>query len=579
MKSRSWVVGAGLVVGLVVSGAGCLQVIGYKDAVLASDDGGTDDGGPDAPVATCFDDVKNGNETDKDCGGGTCAPCPDGDRCQVGADCQSKSCMGGICLAPTCSDHVQNGAETDVDCGGGACSSCKVGQVCAVGSDCETSYCNGKLCASTYVWADHFDGAALSSLAVDPAGRISLAGNVTGTSDFGGGPLMNTGGSLAGDVFVARFDTAGKYLWAQKFVGTGLQVANGVAIDSADSTVIAGTFNNSLQIGSGLTASGFSDAFLTKLDPTGMTVWANHYGASGAALTANGVAVDDLQRSVVAGGLSGSVDMGGGLLTSAGGQDVLVAKFVDDGSLMWSKRFGGAGDQTATAVAVDGQQNVILAGNIFSGSINFGGDDLADQGSGDIFVAKLDKLGAHVWSKRFGDADKQVATAIAVDASGNVIVAGSFQGTIDFGGQPLTASGSGKHAFVAKLGADGKYIWSKKFDDSVYLRIATVALDAAGNVFGTGQFGSHVDFGGGAIKTAGSGNGAFIFKMDPSGEHPWSRGFSDASNGNSGGVAVSASSGNTIVFGGYFGGSIDFGGGTMTSLGSSAMFLAKFNTP
>ena len=92
--------------------------------------------------AKCGDSVKNGAETDVDCGGGTCEACGPDLACVADSDCKGGSCVGGKC-APTCTDGVKNGAETDVDCGGASCGSCDFGQTCAAVSDCSTGACAG----------------------------------------------------------------------------------------------------------------------------------------------------------------------------------------------------------------------------------------------------------------------------------------------------------------------------------------------------------------------------------------------------------------------------------------------------
>jgi hypothetical protein len=90
--------------------------------------------------------VKDGAETDIDCGGGTCQKCIDGKTCLVPNDCVSGVCTGGICSPPTCTDGVKNGLETDVDCGGG-CGPCGIGKACggigdcAFGGICDGGYC------------------------------------------------------------------------------------------------------------------------------------------------------------------------------------------------------------------------------------------------------------------------------------------------------------------------------------------------------------------------------------------------------------------------------------------------------
>ncbi len=92
---------------------------------------------------SCEDHLKNGVETDIDCGGKYCAACADGKQCLVDSDCSSKSCNQGICTS--CSDQTQNGTETDVDCGG-ACSVCSKGQHCKMNSDCSTLECTDGIC-------------------------------------------------------------------------------------------------------------------------------------------------------------------------------------------------------------------------------------------------------------------------------------------------------------------------------------------------------------------------------------------------------------------------------------------------
>src|SRR5207237_1996020 len=80
-------------------------------------------------AASCSDGLKNGNETDVDCGG-ACPDCGTGKTCGSNGDCQSQVCTSGRCAAPSCSDFVKNGAETDTDCGGGSCPRCARGHPC-----------------------------------------------------------------------------------------------------------------------------------------------------------------------------------------------------------------------------------------------------------------------------------------------------------------------------------------------------------------------------------------------------------------------------------------------------------------
>jgi len=92
------------------------------------------------PENLCRDRVRDGDETDVDCGG-SCQPCWTAKQCMRPEDCQSKACDAGACRAPSCSDGVRDGFESDIDCGG-SCPKCAVGQVCAADFDCANNNCD-----------------------------------------------------------------------------------------------------------------------------------------------------------------------------------------------------------------------------------------------------------------------------------------------------------------------------------------------------------------------------------------------------------------------------------------------------
>ena len=97
-------------------------------------------------ASSCTDGVKNGKETDLDCGG-SCAKCDDQKTCKASRDCVSGVCKGNVCQAPTNTDGVKNGKETDADCGGAGNPPCRDGKACAAGSDCTSEHCNASVCA------------------------------------------------------------------------------------------------------------------------------------------------------------------------------------------------------------------------------------------------------------------------------------------------------------------------------------------------------------------------------------------------------------------------------------------------
>ena len=95
------------------------------------------------PATTCFDRVRDGDETDIDCGGPTCGACAEAAVCAAPTDCQTAACDGGHCAAASCTDAVADGLESDLDCGG-PCGGCPQGKRCFGGGDCLSGHCSGQ---------------------------------------------------------------------------------------------------------------------------------------------------------------------------------------------------------------------------------------------------------------------------------------------------------------------------------------------------------------------------------------------------------------------------------------------------
>ncbi len=96
-------------------------------------------------LPTCTDQIRNQDETGIDCGG-PCDGCLDGTRCLDAGDCTSLNCSAGRCIS--CYDLVKNGTETDRDCGGGMCQGCANELACRQGSDCAGGGCENSACCT-----------------------------------------------------------------------------------------------------------------------------------------------------------------------------------------------------------------------------------------------------------------------------------------------------------------------------------------------------------------------------------------------------------------------------------------------
>jgi hypothetical protein len=433
--------------------------------------------------------------------------------------------------------------------------------------------------AGAFVWAKNFggpttaDAAMAYGVASDSAGNVFVTGSMAGAMDFGGGTIASAGSS---DAFLAKYSQSGAHLWSKRFGGSGPDVGYGVATDRAGNVIVAGYFNGTADFGGdSLTSAGANEIFIARYSPAGAHLWSKRFGGTGSDM-AYTVAVDAAGNIVVGGLFWATVDFGGGPLTSAGSYDVFVAKYSPTGVHLWSKSFGGAALEALGGVAVDPAGNVLVAGG-FKNTADFGTGPIASAGDYDIFVTKFSPTGSNIWVRTFGGTDTDRACSIAADASGNVILAGNFRSTVNFGGGALT-NADAADLFLAKLSSTGQHVWSKQFAGSaIYSELAkAVAVDPSGNVLVTGSCFSSLDLGGGPVVNApGAGTyDVFVAKFTAGGAHVWSK-CTGGLFDDAGNAITADANGNVIVAGEFFT-QADFGGGLLTSPGGLNGFLVEF---
>ncbi|MDP9144955.1 MAG: hypothetical protein M3N43_09740, partial [Actinomycetota bacterium] len=286
---------------------------------------------------------------------------------------------------------------------------------------------------------------------------------------------------------------------------------------------------------------------------------------------------------------NGRIDLGGGILTAAGADDgvfkddVFLAKYDKNGNHLWSQRFGDSSNQTATQVITDADDNVILLGRAF-GKIDFGNGVLLDAaGTDDIFVAKFNgDTGAVSWSIILGGIDPDRAERLAVDSDGDIWVAGTFTGSVDFGKGPFQTTGvrdgivleiDGESAAVrtaVPFGGGGTDAMSNKTGDNYGFGIGVYTDTSTGTptdfVYVTGYFSNTMRIGGGPQLTSAGGTDVFVAKLDSAGNEVWSRAFGSPMNDVAHDLVVDPANG-SVAFTGFFQGTVDFGGATITSAG------------
>jgi hypothetical protein len=462
--------------------------------------------------------------------------------------------------------------------------------------------------SGNYVWVKRMGNNGYNEgygVAVDASGNCIITGYFLGTIDFDPGPgtaLLNAGSFQNSNIFLAKYDAAGNYIWAKNMGGTGSDKGNAVKVDALGNSYVTGQFTGTADLDPGtgtanLTAAAGNDIFLAKYDASGNYVWANRIGSENDDISWS-LAVDASGNSYITGQFGNVVDFDPGAGTqnlTASGLDIFLAKYDASGNYVWAKGMGGTGNENGYAVAVDVSGNSYITG-YFTGTADLdpgaGVQSLTSNGLSDIFLAKYDASGNYVWSKRMGGINNDEGAGLAVDATGNCYLTGTYRGPnpVDFdpaAGTQNLLTPSGTDIYLAKYDGAGNYVWAKGIGGTSIDNGYCITIDASGRIYSAGSFGETVDFdpgAGTAPLTAGTSNAnGFVLQLNNAGNYVWAKaqgGYNNVSHYEQGtGIAVDAS-GNSYVTG-YFAGTVDFdpGPGTqpLTSAGNYDIFLAKYD--
>ena len=381
-----------------------------------------------------------------------------------------------------------------------------------------------------WLWAKHvgYSNARFivgtAGITLDAKDNILLTGMFHGTANFGNISLASKGGTKIANLFVAKLDPSGKWLWAKRAGSIEGGSGRGITVDTKNNVLVTGFFTGRTDFGSTtLVSKGGSNLFVAKLDPSGKWLWAKRAGSSHRILgnNGNGIATDKQDNVFVTGRFSVIADFGSTTLTAkgAGQQNIFVAKLDHAGKWIWAKRAGnGIGNSNiGMGIAVD-QQGTVLVTGVFNKASDFGSTTLTSKGNLNIFVAKLDTTGKWIWAKRAGTSGfelnrnySNVAPSMGVDGQGSIFITGNFQGTADFGKTTLTAK-VGYNMFVAKVDQNGKYLWAKRAGSSGEDGVTGISIDQRGSLFLTGKFSKTADFGSKTI-TAKEYHDLFVAKL------------------------------------------------------------------
>ena len=212
---------------------------------------------------------------------------------------------------------------------------------------------------------------------------------------------------------------------------------------------------------------------------------------------ANAVATDAAGNVFVAGSFEQTIDFDNGpalvSLTSAGLADGFIAKYTPAGSLIWVRSLGGLGNDAVKSLRVT-SEGIFVAGDFsLTADLDPSVESIhtaTSQGLTDIFVSKLDLAGKLVWTHTVGGSNIDFVASLSVNANGDVALAGTFRdvSVFDAGLGPAVVSAGGEDAFVARINPSGQVTYFGSIGGAGDDEGGGVVLTANGALYVTGSF-------------------------------------------------------------------------------------------
>jgi hypothetical protein len=352
---------------------------------------------------------------------------------------------------------------------------------------------------------------------VDNQSNCLVTGIFSNSVDFGDTILVSTDTTGLGgyhNVFVAKYDINGKFLWALQEGGEYTEEATGVAVNDDGVFYLAGSFQDTTTIGSiDLVSKGQYDIFIVKYDFEGNLLWVKSAGGQYFD-EGRSIAVDPLGNCLLTGSFTVSLQFADTTITGLNAQDVFTAKYSPEGDLLWAETAIGPYTDWPWSIATDPSGNSYITGS-FEDSLVVDDTVLREPvPSGDMFVIKYDPNGNLLWANRDGGEQWDEGMGIAADQNGNCAVTGLFGAPATFGDTTITNSTGSWDIFFAGYDSDGEHLWVQQAYGNEQDWSYSIASDDQGNFYVTGFFEGPCTFGDKVLNGIGR-TDIFITKIGP----------------------------------------------------------------
>ena len=315
------------------------------------------------------------------------------------------------------------------------------------------------------VWAKNAAGPTVGfltnlqerNIVVDPQGKIVITGTVKGTAYFDN-IVLQTNNTLA-TAFVAKYNANGNIAWVNRATG-GESYAASLDTDNQGRIYAIGYYNGaggapqwgniSLPVPYGVVS------YHTKLSTSGNVIWSKKINAK-----VSGIATNDAGSSYITGYFTGTASMGSGIvLTSAGGSDMMIARYNGNGNVIWARSAGGTAPDYGYDLDIDQDGNCYVVGEYQSATASFDTEvlGLSSELDGAGFAARYLPNGNIDWVEPIVPKDYAQAERISTTATGKCHIITSYQysgGSLKFGSD-ITLTNAGGNDVIAKL--DGNAI-------------------------------------------------------------------------------------------------------------------------
>ena len=369
-----------------------------------------------------------------------------------------------------------------------------------------------------WIWAINAGGTGSEvpkSIVTDNLGNSYVTGHFYGTINLGSQTLT----SALGDIFVAKIDTDGNWIWASQAGGSAWDDGEDIAVDAMGCVYVCGKFEGTALFGdTTLSSAGSSDAYFAKLDQNGNWLWAKGLGGT-TYDESNSIAVDSNCNVYTIGLFIGVLNLGGTTLESESSREMFITKTDTDGNWIWAMQSFCQLWSVGKALCTDAYDNVYLAA-YFNGVINIGSHTVTGMADNDVLVAKLSPQGTVAWTALAKGLEHEEVEGIAVNTNGEVFISGTTASTCAYFGDILVYSFGAVDTFVAKLDNAGNWLWAVRAGGDYYERVGEICLDTQGNAIYVGTSEGTAVFGNNIVHNSGSANG-FVCSISNSGNVNW----------------------------------------------------------